>query len=245
MDLWALETRPGALLRLDPLTLAPTAPPIRLSSGRAFDLAVGGGYLWVTAADAGEVLRIDPLTREVSRIRVGGFPVGIALGGGTVWYADPTKGEVGGRDMWTLEANGPTVHVGGKPTWLATAGGSLFAARADDGTVWRIDVRSRARIGLPIRVAAPSADAVPFALAATTNAVWVSSSASNTVTRIGLAYSPAPAHAIVASGPRPGDGAADRLPRGGKVVATVALPSGGGVLNSLLDGWRRRRVGVQ
>src|SRR6187549_1751920 len=34
-DLWALQVRPAALLRLDPLTLAPTAAPIRLSQGRA------------------------------------------------------------------------------------------------------------------------------------------------------------------------------------------------------------------
>ena len=54
--LWAVEVRPGRLFRLDPSTLAPF-PPIRLSTGRALGLASGEGYVWVTAADAGEVLR--------------------------------------------------------------------------------------------------------------------------------------------------------------------------------------------
>src|SRR2546426_412893 len=85
---WALEVRPGRLLRLDPSTLAQSSPPIRLSSGRTLGLAAGGGYLWVTAADAGEVLRIDPATGAITRAHVGGFPVGIVVANGEVWFAD-------------------------------------------------------------------------------------------------------------------------------------------------------------
>ena len=35
-DLWALQARPAALLRLDPLTLLPKAAPLSLSSGAAY-----------------------------------------------------------------------------------------------------------------------------------------------------------------------------------------------------------------
>ena len=82
--LWALEVRPGRLLRLDPSSLAPSSAPIRLPSGRTLGLAAGCGYLWVTAADAGDVLRIDPATGAITRAHVGGFPVGIVVTNGNV-----------------------------------------------------------------------------------------------------------------------------------------------------------------
>src|SRR5207244_4119779 len=91
---WALEVRPGRLLRLDPSTLAQVFPPIRLSSGRTLGLAAGGGYLWVTAADAGEVLRIDPATGAITRAHVGGFPVGVVVANGKIWFADRSGGKV-------------------------------------------------------------------------------------------------------------------------------------------------------
>ena len=75
-ELWALEPRPGRLLRLDSKTLEPVSA-IPLSSGRALGLAAGAGYVWVTASDDGEVLRIDPKTHAVERVHVGGFPIGI------------------------------------------------------------------------------------------------------------------------------------------------------------------------
>ena len=40
---------------------------------------LGAGYLWVTASDAGEVLRIDPATLAIRRVHVGGFPTGIVV----------------------------------------------------------------------------------------------------------------------------------------------------------------------
>lgn len=59
-DIWALQVRPAALLRLDARTLTQKAAPLALSRGRGLGLAVGASYAWVTAADAGDVLRIDP-----------------------------------------------------------------------------------------------------------------------------------------------------------------------------------------
>ena len=91
-ELWALETQPGRLLRLDPKTLVPTAR-LPLSAGRTLGLASGGGYLWVTAADAGEVLRVDPETHAIKRAKVGGFPIGIVFTGGSVWFADHDSGD--------------------------------------------------------------------------------------------------------------------------------------------------------
>jgi hypothetical protein len=189
--LWALEVRPGRLLRLDPSTLAPSSAPIPLSSGRTLGLAAGGGYLWVTAADAGEVLRIDPATGAVTRARVGGFPVGIVVTNGNVWFADRSGGNVIRLHPGTLRPIGDPIPVGTKPSWLAVAGDSLFITDQDAGTIARVDVHSGRKIGPLIRIAPPDKDAVAPAVASTGESVWVSSFASNTLTRITSPTSPA------------------------------------------------------
>ena len=184
-DLWALQVKPAALLRLDPLTLEPTAAPIQLSPGRAMGLAAGGGYVWTTEPDSGEVLRIDTATRSVSRVHVGGSPAGVAVAAGKVWFADRDRGEVGRLDPRTLRPAGSPIHVGGKPGWLASAGGYLFAADPTRGTLTKIDLRSGKTVGPPIRVAPPATGTPALALAAAGNSVWASSFTSSTLTRIG------------------------------------------------------------
>jgi streptogramin lyase len=190
-DLWALESRPGRLLRLNASTLAPSSAPIRLSTGRTLGLAAGSGSVWVTAADTGEVLRIDLSTGAVTRTHVGGFPVGIAVSGGSVWFADRSRGTVARLDASSLRPVGGPIHVSARPTWIAVAGGVLFVTDERRGTISQVDVHSGRKLGPPIRIAPANKDAVPPALAATGESVWVSSFASNTVTRI----TPLSAHA--------------------------------------------------
>jgi DNA-binding beta-propeller fold protein YncE len=183
-EVWALEVRPGTLLRLDLGTLAPDSAPLRLSPGRTLALASGGGYLWVTAADTGEVLRIDPATHAIKRVHVGGFPIGIVVTDGSVWFADHEGGKVVRLDARSLRPVGKPIRVGTKPSWLTVAGGSLFVTDQVDGTVTRIDVHSGERVGLPIRIARPAKDAPAPSVAPAGGSVWVSNSASNTLTRI-------------------------------------------------------------
>ena len=156
-DLWALQVRPAALLRLDPLTLAPTAAPIRLSPGQAMGLAAAGGYVWTTEPDAGEVLRIDtsdpirqsrPCRRLPRRSRRRG---GQACGSPIVTGARSV-----GSTRRRFDRPGGPIQVGGKPGWLASAGRYLFAADPTRGTVTRIDLRSGETVGPPIRVAPPA-----------------------------------------------------------------------------------------
>jgi hypothetical protein len=188
--LWALESRPGRLLQLDPSTLIPFSKPTRLSSGVTLGLAFGAGYLWVTAVDAGDVLRIDPQTSAITRLHVGGAPVGIAVVAGAVWFADRSGGNVVRLDPHLLRPADP-VRVGGKPTWLASAGGSLFVSDESAGTLTQIDLRSGRLVGRPIRIAPAAHDAGAPALASAGTSVWVSSPASDTVTRITPRSSPA------------------------------------------------------
>ena len=110
-------------------------------------MASGGGYLWVTAADAGEVLRIDPETHAIKRVKVGGFPIGIAFTGGNVWFADHDGGKVVQLDPQSLHRVGKPIRVGTKPNWLVAAAGSLFVTDEHNGTVVRIDARSGEKVG--------------------------------------------------------------------------------------------------
>jgi YVTN family beta-propeller protein len=229
-DLWALQVRPGALLRLDPVTLAPTAAPLQLSTGRTLGLALGLGYVWVTAADTGDVMRIDPARRTIKRVHIGGSPLGIIVAGGSVWVADSERGEVVRRDFQTLRPVSQPTHVGTHPAWMETAGRYLFVGDVDSGTVTRIDLASGKGTGPPIRVAEPEKDAPAFAIAPSGTSVWVSSFASNTLTRITATPSAAPARAITASSAVAPTKVAPALPQGGKVVARMPVPPGSGAL---------------
>jgi hypothetical protein len=187
--LWALQVRPGKLFGLDPETLLPVFAPVRLSSGRTLGIAAGAGYLWITAADAGDVLRIDPATLAVTRVPVGGFPVGIAVAGGSVWFADRSDGTVVRFDPSALRPVGDRIKVDAKPNWLSVAGDSLLVTDEGAGTLTRIDVHSGKKIGRPIRVAPPASGAVAPVVASTGKSAWVSSFATNTLTRVTVAPS--------------------------------------------------------
>jgi DNA-binding beta-propeller fold protein YncE len=181
--LWALEEHPARLLRLDSRTLEPTAAPLRLARGQTPALTTGDGYLWVTAADSGEVLRIDPATRQIERVRVGGSPAGTAVVGGSIWFSDHARGVVRRLDPRSLRLLGDPIRVGKKPKGLAATAGSLFVT-GEDGTIVRIDVTSASKLGAPIRIAAKTADGTAPSVSPSGQSVWVSSVASNTLSRI-------------------------------------------------------------
>jgi hypothetical protein len=182
-ELWALATRPGRLLRLDSMTLAPVSA-VRLSSGRALGLATGAGYVWVTASDDGQVLRIDPETHAVKRVHLGRFPVGIVVIGESVWVADRDGGEVIRLDARSLRRVGQPIRVGTKPSGLVAARGSLFVTDQEDGTIVQVAVPSGKKIGLPIRIASPTNDGPAPSVARVGQSIWVSSFASKTLDRI-------------------------------------------------------------
>jgi YVTN family beta-propeller protein len=235
-DLWALQVRPAALLRLDPVTLAPKASPLPLSRGRALGLAVGGGYVWVSASDTGEVLRVDPATNAITHVHVGGFPVGVTVVARNVWFLDRERGELGRLDPRTLKPLGKAVRVGGAPASLAWAAGYLFVGDPVRGIVRRVDVRSGKAAGRPIRVAPPANAAPGLAVAPAGDSVWVSSFASSTVARVSAVSATSAPRAVIASSSGTTAANVPALPRGGRLVARIPLgrgspaPFGGGAL---------------
>jgi YVTN family beta-propeller protein len=233
-DLWVLQVTPSALLRLDPRTLLPKEPPLRLSRRRALGLAVGGGYVWATASDAGDVLRIDPATQKVTPVQVGGFPVGITVEAGSIWFVDRDRAELGRLDPRTLKPLEKPIRLGGAPTWVAGATHYLFVGDSVRGTVRRIDVRSGKAVGRPIRVAPPANATSGLTVTPAGDSVWVSSSAASTLARVtASSTTPAP-RAVVASSGRTSAANAPAPSRGGEVVARIPLgrgapaPLGGG-----------------
>jgi YVTN family beta-propeller protein len=233
-DLWVLQVTPSALLRLDPRTLLPKQPPLRLSRRRALGLAVGGGYVWATASDAGDVLRIDPTTQKVTPVQVGGFPVGITVEAGSIWFVDRDRAELGRLDPRTLKPLEKPIRLGGAPTWVAGATHYLFVGDSVRGTVRRIDVRSGKAVGRPIRVAPPANATSGLTVTPAGDSVWVSSFAASTLARVSASSTTPAPRAVVASSGRTSAANAPAPLRGGEVVARIPLgrgapaPLGGG-----------------
>jgi YVTN family beta-propeller protein len=128
----------GELVRLDSNTgrvrsqVDPNASPA--------GLAVGDGAVWLTDADADNVVRVDP-TGVISRIAVGHEPNGIAVGGGGIWVADTGDDKVMRIDPGTVAATN-TISVGAAPEGVTYGAGSIWVADSGDGTVTRIDPHS-------------------------------------------------------------------------------------------------------
>jgi streptogramin lyase len=188
-SLWAIQEKPSMLLKLSPTTLAPIAPPLALTrTSNVFGLAFGGGYLWASAGDDGDVLRIDPATRRITRAHVGGFPIGLVLEGGSVWVIDNDHDTVLRLDPRTLRQTGKPVHTPhGGAFYLGATDGHVFIANDTDGTITRIDARTGKTAGAPIRIAPAThskSSSAAYAIAPAGDAIWATSDTTDTISRI-------------------------------------------------------------
>jgi len=189
--LWEIQEdyarTPTTLEQLNPTTLAPIAPPMALSAtSSVLGLAWGGGYVWATE-HAGDVLRIDPATRTITRADVGGFPIGIAVAGGSVWVIDNANATVIRLDPGTLHPIGQPVSLpAGATFYLGASDGYLFIADDSDGTVTRIDTHTGKTAGAPTRIAPASRTGFgsAYAIAPAGTSVWATSPTSDTISRI-------------------------------------------------------------
>jgi len=223
-DLWLLERKPAALLRLDSLTLVPKEAPFYLGGGSTGAIAVDGDIVWVTEPDQGDVMRFAPNTHSVKTIHVGGSPVGIAVAAGRIWAIDADRRELLRLDRGTGRPVGRPLAVGRGAAWLASAGRYLFVGNTRDGTATRVDARSGKIAGPPIRVAQPAGPAAPpLVVEPAGDSVWVSSFASSSVTRIGVTPGAARPRAVVATSRPSTRGGGKPLRRAGSIVATIPL----------------------
>ena len=175
---------PSLVQRIDPQTLEPIGDPLPVSDHMSVGLAYGDGMLWASASDDGELVRIDPGTGQTARVKVGRFPVGIALAGASglrIARAAPSQpskfpDHAGDRRSdrhrrkFDLDRRRSGIRLGGE---------------SGRGRVTRIDASTGEKIGSPIRVAAPSSiDGAAHALSVVGDSIWVTSLTEDTVSRI-------------------------------------------------------------
>jgi len=184
-SLWVVLGRnPATLVRLDPATGEQVGNKIVLSTQRVIGLAFGAGAVWAAAAEDGLLIRVDPASGRVDKVKVGDFPVGITVANGDVWVANRDGGSVSRVDPEKMQVV-DTIDAGTYPTWIAAAGGSVWVANQDDGTVTRIDAATGEVDGPPIRIApAHPGNASAHIVAAQQDSVWVSSITQKTVSRL-------------------------------------------------------------
>jgi DNA-binding beta-propeller fold protein YncE len=142
---------------------------------------------------------------------VGSSPAGVAVAADAVWVVDRGDDSVSALDPSTAQPLGEPIEVGGGPFDVALGEGAVWVI-AGDGTVWRIDPRTRRATRLEVRVREPAG------IAAGGGSVWVTSRTPGSVSRID------PRTGRVVGEPVPtGRGAADVVVGAGSVwVANTA-----------------------
>jgi YVTN family beta-propeller protein len=116
---------------------------VRPGSGRAdtvplvggpLGVAAGAGGVWVVAFWSGEVVRIDPETRQpVARIAVGAGPSAVAVGGGAVWVTNRDDRSITRIDPRT-NAVTATIRLAAAPYGAHFAHGRLWVTTQKCGS---------------------------------------------------------------------------------------------------------------
>ena len=159
----------------------PTAVPV---GDLPWDLALGGGYVWVSSFVDGTVARIDPRRhRLVGRpTRIGGRSLKLASGEGALWAASAWDDTVSRLDLRTGRRAGRKIPVGDEPGAITVGAGSVWTLDLVDGTVTRIDPRTMRAAAEPIVIGTGEPDGGGLAFAG--GRLWVSEKREGTVTAI-------------------------------------------------------------
>jgi hypothetical protein len=120
-------SRPGVLYRIDPLTRTIMAriPMPALNWYDEFELAYGGGLLWVCDDHSGVLRAVSPDTDAVVHAREVGVVDSMAVGDRSVWLVGPAHGltQLGydARPIWRSEVPGSprTIGINGPSLWVS------------------------------------------------------------------------------------------------------------------------------
>jgi YVTN family beta-propeller protein len=180
--LWVSNRGDGTLTRVDPRT-AKAVDTVRLRGVKPGGMAYAGGSLWIGDDTSGNsyLLRMDPETGDVSRVRSGGSrPAYLAEVDGDVWVSNSDDGTVSHLDATTGKVVA-TVDVGLNPVNLKPGpDGAVEVWVPDDldGTVTRID----ATTGTVVETF--QVDGGPAVVRAVGDDVWVTLFTSGQVARL-------------------------------------------------------------
>lgn len=179
----SLRVGANSLAVLDPSsnTVVGSAPV----GARPGAIAFGSGSLWVANMDDQTVSRVDPATLRTTRyLALDGVPTGIAASGNAIWVVESDPGASAvfvNRLDPEFDAVGPAVRIGnvvpGGPGAVATHGNAVWVAPSS-GLLTRLDPAT-ARIAHRF-----DPNAGPTTMAVDNNAVWLTDSEANNVTRI-------------------------------------------------------------
>ncbi len=108
-------------------------------------IAVGGGFVWVTTAISGQLVRIDPdQANDVVATDVGSGVQGVAYGADHVWVAQSNEGVLLRLDPITDDIRRIPLPAGTQPVDVVVGGGSVWVTDALGGASSRwIPGRSR------------------------------------------------------------------------------------------------------
>lgn len=148
-ELWVGVYETGQVLRLDRAGRVQR----RHRVGRfACQVAVDGHAAWITRDNADEVVRVDPRSGALTRIRVDS-PLDVALAAGSAWVTSFESGTVS-RIAARTGRVARSWRVGGHPTGITACRGKLWVGHGRDAT-WLTSLDPRTgrtgRVGLAVR----------------------------------------------------------------------------------------------
>jgi streptogramin lyase len=141
------------------------------------DIAVGGGFVWVTNRRRDRVSRIVPSSRVRSSLPVGVGPHYVDFGQGFAWVTNQGDGTV--TQLAPSFEPRYTNPVGAAPTGVAVGGGSVWIANGLADEVVRLDPKTGKAQGQPVPVGRN-----PYAVVARGSSAWVTNLGDSTITRI-------------------------------------------------------------
>lgn len=159
--LWVpLCAKPNALARVDLHTRAVTLVPNVGPADREGGIATSDDSVWLVIDKRATLARIDPETLRIKqRIGVPSGSLNPLYSDGLIWVTRSTGAEVSvvSAESGALIA---TVSSGPKPRFLAAGAGSVWTLNQGDGTLTRIDERSKKPAGTtPLRTPGHGGDA--------------------------------------------------------------------------------------
>ncbi len=178
--LWVANFDDKTVQRIDPST-GTADPALGGILANPTGIAVGGGFIWVTNGFAGQLVKIDPAqSNSAAPIPVGSGAAGVAYGEDAVWVAIQNSGTILRLDPVTGQRDEIKLPTGARPVDVVVGAGSVWVADALGGRVIRIDASSLEPQGDGI----PLLKGEPARLAFGEGYVWVTSTDSDSVTRI-------------------------------------------------------------
>ena len=174
---WVANEDERSLARIDPPSLAVQRTPLELTPT---GVAVGGGAVWVAHGILGSVSRVGTdgvVIAIISDAAPRASDGAIAVGDGAVWFVS-ASGVIAKIDPRTNQVVQPTGVAGTLPSAVDTGFDGVWVANAGENNVVKINPRT---VGV---VDATGVGGSPRGVAVGERAVWVTSEADDSVSRI-------------------------------------------------------------